>query len=138
MNMTESWDGTGVTTAALKTEVIRLAEESPDRQAACVYTTSVYDYDKEEEVLVKPECIVGTAVYNITGKLVPPFFEASNIKANRWREKLDQIPLSSDYAEANADNSDADFLFVLALQGLQDNGHTWGAALTSTRDRYES
>lgn len=115
--MTELWDGTGVTSAALKAEVIRLAEENPDQEAQCIYTRSYWTDDEVPvEVFTKPECIVGTAVYNITGKLVGPEYEGTAVGGGQWREAL-------------AYEESGDSLFVLRVQRLQDDGFTWGAAL---------
>lgn len=134
--MVEMWGGTGVTSSVLRMEVERLAGESPARQAQCIYTNTVYNHDTEEEVPTTPNCIVGTAVYNLTGRLVPRRFEGSTINANIWRQALGEEPLQEPiWGNANALNSSEDFLFVLHLQHAQDDDYTWGEALRRATSR---
>lgn len=122
--MVAYWDGTGVEIRALKAEVTKLAKESPDAKRACIYSTDAG----------VPVCIVGQAVFNITGKVVDN---------NEWFGQIDGSPewimaLGGDHTELNngmsAENYNA-FRFVSNVQNHQDKGFTWGEALTYAQER---
>lgn len=103
----EFWDGTGVTAKALADEVKRLGFEYPDRYAACAYTI-----DNE------PECIIGVAVTNLTGMLVPNDFGMLVHCPEEWSYRL------------GCDDQSSDFRWLEAVQSTQDSGETWGNAIS--------
>lgn len=118
MSEVEYWDGTGVEIQPLKAEVIRLATESPDERKACLYSTDEG----------KPECIVGQAVFNITGKVVHNDDWFGQINASeKWATALGADPYA-DYLGYSQEDYRA-FQFVREVQYRQDNGDTWGSAL---------
>jgi len=121
--MTEWWDGTGVTIQALKAEVIKLGTEFPDNTMACTYST-----DEGE-----PVCIVGRAVYNITGKPVnnSAWFGQLNEAHGTWVKALggdiNKVDLGFSQEDLRA------FYFVKFTQGRQDRGESWGDSLEYAR-----
>ena len=120
--MVEYWDGTGVDIHALKAEVIRLGTEFPDKQVGCVYSTA----DGE------PVCIIGQAVFNITGKVVSNvtwWGQVSN--SDQWVSALGGQVL--EYNLGFSTEGFAAFQFVARVQGHQDIGHTWSEALAHAR-----
>lgn len=114
-NYTPFWTDEKVTTRALRAEVEKLAAEQPARTAKCKYTY----YDQSGSPLV-PGCIVGQAVYNLTGKFVPAEMEGSCTK-NEWVRKLGGY-------------LDADLQFSRTVQYSQDYGLTWGEALARAKE----
>lgn len=126
------WDGTGVTSASLRKEVERLAIHAGDTRARCLYTITEEEYNDQDEswtrTPVKPECVVGQAVFNLTGKYVPGSFEGCGISNSIWRNALGQ-DLSG--------QGDDDFQFVLNVQSQQDNNQTWRDALRIAKMKEE-
>ena len=116
-NWTPFWTNEAVTTKALRAEVEKLAAEQPDRTAKCKYTY----YDQSGNPLV-PGCIVGQAIYNLTGKFVPTEMEGSCTE-NEWVYKL-----------GGGLDLDADLQFSRKVQFYQDGGQTWGEALTRAEE----
>ena len=127
------WDGTGVDSATLRAEVERLAEEQPDKVAQCIYTATQWDCDIENVVPTSVVCIVGAAIFNITGSYVPESFEGMSINSNRWRSALKE-PTGGDWH--NIPGTSDDFLFVKRVQQSQDGGNTWGYALQRAQDDF--
>jgi len=120
------WDGDGVTIPALYDEVIRLAEESPDTRKLCRYNSEG-----------TPECIVGQAVFNLTGKVVNDDTHGGAIdNASAWHAALG-IRLDERYVSV-ADNEadEMKFRFVKSVQRSQDADYTWGVALAHARDAF--
>lgn len=125
------WDGTGVTSTALRAEVERLGAAEGMRTASCIYTETVYDDDAV--VPVEPVCIVGQAIFNITGKFVPGRLEGVSVNGNGWRELLGE---RATFRVADETNSSDDFLFVHTAQYRQDGGSTWGEAVATAKRRF--
>lgn len=128
------WDGTGVNSSDLREEVERLATEKPETYAACVYT-SVQPLADGPGSIITPGCIVGAAVYNLTGAYVPDEYERTGINNRNWLSSLGEEP-DDDYLESLTEKSE-DFQFVYRVQRLQDGGQNWGDALRGTRQEFE-
>lgn len=90
------WYGGDVEIGEVLAEAKRLSVEFPDRigssdTVGCVYT----EYDMSTPIEgdlydhpIKPVCIVGTAIFNITGKYVAPEFEGTRIGTDKWVNAL--------------------------------------------------
>lgn len=126
------WDGTGVTSTALRAEVERLGASEGTRTASCIYTETVYD-DGDAVVPTKPVCIIGQAIFNLTGKFVPGRLEGVSVNGNGWRELLGEC---ATYRGVDETNSSDDFLFVYTAQYRQDAGSTWGEAVAAAKRRF--
>lgn len=115
------WDGEGVTPATLKAEVIKLGTKFPDKVVHCTYSTN----------RGVPICIVGQAVFNITGKVVDN---------NDWFGSIDNNPIwvkalgGDAYEELLGFSPEdyEDFLFVKRVQRRQDKLNTWGYAIENS------
>lgn len=116
------WNGGDVTPAQLKAEVIKLATEEPNRREECYYT--LYNHN---DAPIKPGCIVGQAIKNLTGQYVSKLLEQKPCDYVVWQEALG-LP---GYL---ADN---DLEFVRAVQEQQDNGLPWGKALEHAQGIFE-
>lgn len=131
--MTEElfWHGGGITPVELLAEVDRLKQEFPDRvgtsgKVGCVYTE--YETTSDYALPVKPVCIIGTAVYNLSGKFVGPELEGSLIGINIWAEALGagQVDEVGDVCEFSDEEQQEAFRACLDVQIKQDNGVPWG------------
>jgi hypothetical protein len=71
---------------------------------------------------VKPGCIVGAAIYNITGKYVPSNLEGA-CNSIQWQDKL-----------GIGFGNNEDLYFVRDVQHEQDCGKSWGEALSYARE----
>lgn len=118
------WDGVGVEIQQLKAEVIRLAEGSPDTMRACIYS--------DDEGC--PVCIVGQAVFNITGQVVSNDDWFGGIDGSaKW---INAFGGDSTLSNNGLSEEDYDaFLFVSHVQNRQDMGFTWGEALNYAKER---
>lgn len=131
MSEVEYWDGTGVSPEVLEAHVRQLAAEQPDHVydkdaypdrgvgAACKYTHTLEDDSKV------PGCIVGQAIFNITGKLVN--------QENHGGGVLDFGFMRSEY-DRNYEWSDR-ARFLSNVQSHQDNGVPWGTAVARADDK---
>jgi hypothetical protein len=117
------WDGEGVSVQALKAEIIKLGTEFPDKWATCVY--SLYG---------TPVCIVGRAVFNITGKVVENNDWFGQIdSSHRWIKALGGEPIVARNG-FNTEDYDA-YRFAADAQNYQDAGHTWSEAVAYAERR---
>ena len=135
MSEVEYWDGTGVTASILEAHVRRLAalqsehvydkDAYPDRGvgASCKYTHTLEDNSKV------PGCIVGQAIFNITGKLVKQEDHGGGV--------LDFLFMRSEHDGDNGEWNDR-AKFLANVQGHQDNGVPWGRAVERADDRFDS
>lgn len=127
--MAEYWDGTGVTAGTLEGEVRRLAAEQPDHVydatnfpdlkigAKCKYTHTLEDKSQV------PGCIVGQAIFNLTGKLVNQEIHGGGVLDFRFMR--DEYNLGwSDRAR-----------FLANVQYHQDMQKPWGLAVTLADDK---
>lgn len=88
------WYGGDVEIGEVLAEAKRLSVEFPNRIGSsetmgCVYTE--YDVTASGDLYdhpVKPVCVVGTAIFNITGKYVAPDFEGTRIGTDKWVNAL--------------------------------------------------
>lgn len=120
------WDGSPILASDVLAEAKRLSVEFPERigrseEGRCVYTE--YDRDGASDNYgepTKPVCIVGTAVYNLTGKFVPVSFEGFRIGTNDWRIALSAYDLDSFEKEHRA------WSVLLDAQIRQDSRRPWG------------
>ncbi len=112
---------TAVTLKAIAREARRLAEETPDRKAGCLYVIHKDDDSMEAN------CIVGRALFN----LGIPLTELD--KRNTCSIKYLAGMAHGWEAEEWIDTSGEDALiysnWLSDLQGHQDSGKTWGEAL---------
>jgi len=106
------WDGKGITPATVRAEVTKLAEENPGTVRNCVYNRGGV-----------PECIVGQAVFNLTGKVVSDETHSGSIT---WRPEWISAFGFKNLTEAM---ENGDFTFISKVQQAQDQGRTWGDAL---------
>ncbi len=133
MSEVEYWDGTGVEPAVLEAHVRQLAAEQPDHVydrdaypdrhtggAACKYTHTLEDNSKV------PGCIVGQAIFNITGKLVN--------QENNQGSVLDFQFMGAEYRRGGGGWSDR-AKFLANVQSHQDNGVPWGTAVARADQR---
>lgn len=126
MSEVEYWDGTGVEPAVLEAHVRQLAAEQPDHVydkdaypdryygASCKYTHTLDDNSKV------PGCIIGQAIFNITGKLVKQEDHGGGV--------LDFLFMRSEYDRENGEWNDR-ARFLSNVQTHQDNGIPWGTAV---------
>lgn len=129
MSESEYWDGTGVEPAVLEAHVRQLAAEQPDHVydkdnypdryvgAACKYTHTLDDNSKV------PGCIVGQAIFNITGKLVDQEYHQGGV--------MDFQFMRSEFTRDDEDYghwSDR-AKFLANVQNHQDSGLAWGDAV---------
>lgn len=105
-----------ITVKALAQEARRLAQQYPDRVAVCSYTRW------EDEVLV-PNCIVGTAAYNLGISL-----EDLN-RVNTCGIRQMAFSATPEWLDASADDAEVYVAWLGSLQGTQDGGSPWGEAL---------
>lgn len=120
------WDASPILASDVLAEAKRLSVEFPEQIGhsgvdGCVYTE--YNRDGESDNYgepVKPVCIVGTAVYNLTGKFVPGYMEGNQIGTAGWMEALSAygLPMYSTEHQAWSDLFDA--------QIRQDARQPWG------------
>lgn len=109
------YDGEPLDLDAVYNEAVRLAEESPDTRKACVYSHGGV-----------PECIVGQAVANVTGKVVSDVTHSGTIMLNEyWITAL------------GGDLNAPKFQFLSKLQREQDGGASWGEALRVARIQFQ-
>lgn len=125
MSEVEYWDGT-LEPSALEFEVRRLAALQPDHVydrdnypdraygAACKYTHTMLDDSKVAG------CIVGQAIFNITGKLVKQEDHGGGV--------LDFLFMGTEYDRDSGEWSDR-AKFLANVQNHQDNGVPWGTAV---------
>ena len=99
----------------LAMEVRRLAQEFPDRVAACSYTRH------EDDELV-PNCIVGLAAYNLGISLDDLY------RVNACGIRHLATDLRPEWLNIGEDDS-VHVTWLGSLQGAQDNGENWGEAL---------
>lgn len=124
--MTEKfWSGGDVLASALLAEAKRLSEEFPERIGrsdtdGCVYTQYEYNHGDETSEPVCPVCIVGTAIFNVTGGYVPPVYEGNRIATDLWMEALGVRNLNSDHPERQAWGK------LYDAQSMQDRRVPWG------------
>lgn len=105
-----------ITVKALAQEARRLAQQYPDRVAVCSYTRW------EDDVLV-PNCIVGTAAYNLGISLEDlNQVNTCGIRHMAFNATLEWLDVSAVGDEVYVD-------WLSALQGEQDSGSPWGEAL---------
>lgn len=135
MSSVEYWDGTGVEPAVLEAHVRQLAAEQPDHVydkdaypdrgvgAAYKYTHTLEDDSKV------PGCIVGQAIFNITGKLVN--------QADHDGGVLDFGFMRSEYDRVIEEWSDR-AKFLANVQGHQDNGVPWATAVARAEDHNDT
>lgn len=126
--MTEYWDGTGVTAEALVEEVRRLAAEQPDymydptnfddTSDGCALPKCRYTHYQNDGTRV-PGCIIGKAIYNLTGKLVDQAVTGGGV--------LDFPFMQEEYAYASGWSDQARWL--AAVQRNQDEKMYWGRAV---------
>lgn len=120
------WDGSPILASDVLAEAKRLSVEFPEQIGhsgvdGCVYTE--YNRDGESDNYgkpVKPVCIVGTAIYNLTGKFVPRNMEGSRIGTTNWMRALSAYGLLSGDTEHQAWSD------LLDAQIRQDNREPWG------------
>lgn len=127
------WDGEGITINNLHDEVIRLAEEFPEQQVDCKYSSRG-----------EPVCIVGQAVYNITGQVVNDDSHGGSI---RWSDEwLRILGITYNYPDAGTRESwthpDPEqlhkFELTYHIQKHQDGNLSWGTSLDRARRDMES
>lgn len=135
MSEVEYWDGTGVTPSILEAHVRQLAASQPDHVydkdeypdvsvgSQCKYTHTLEDNSKV------PGCIVGQAIFNITGKLVKQADHGSGV--------LDFAFMRSEYDRDNGEWSDR-AKFLANVQSHQDNRDPWGTAVARADDPFDS
>lgn len=136
MSEVEYWDGTGVEPAVLEAHVRQLAAEQPDHVynkdnwpdrnvgASCKYTHTLEDGSKV------PGCIVGQAIFNITGKLVNQEDHGGGV--------LDFGFMRSEYDRENGDGWTDRAKFLANVQAHQDNGEPWARAIERAEDRTDT
>lgn len=122
--MAEFWRGGDVKPTQLLAEMIRLGEEFPDKHAACRYT----DYEDDGETPTQPVCLVGTAIYNLTGKFVHSEFEGTRIGAMMWAEALGADNAVSWNREFTNPDEFTAYKRAVSMQTNQDLGWSWGFA----------
>lgn len=120
------WDGSPILASDVLAEAKRLSVEFPERIGrsevdGCVYT----EYGRDDESVnygepVKPVCIVGTAVYNLTGKFVPSSMEGNRIGTTGWMQALSAYGLFSQHPEHQA------WAELYDAQAQQDSRVPWG------------
>lgn len=135
MSEVEYWDGTGVDASVLEAHVRRLAalqpehvydkDEYPDRGtgSACKYTHTLLDDSKV------PGCIVGQAIFNITGKLVKQEDHGGGV--------LDFLFMQKEYDRSNGEWTDR-AKFLANVQTHQDNGVPWATAVARAEDHNDT
>lgn len=131
MSSVEYWDGTGVDAPVLEAHVRQLAAKQPDH---------VYDYNEYTDSTVGanckyththldgsqvPGCIVGQAIFNITGKLVR--------QADHGGGVLDFGFMRTEYDRDSGEWSDR-AKFLANVQSHQDNKIPWGTAVARAED----
>lgn len=134
--MSEYWDGTGVTPEALEEEVRRLAAEQPDyvydskdfddTRGGWSIPTCRYTHIQDDGAKV-PGCIIGKAIYNLTGKLV-------NQQGSGIGGVLDFGFMKPERDESFEWTSRARFLGK--VQNMQDEGYPWGHAVQRASELY--
>lgn len=120
--MTGYWDGTGITAEQVEAEVRRLALERPGYAyspsnfpdsgwgSSCKYTHTLGDGEE------CPGCIIGVAIFNLTGRLVDQ---------RRHGVAVANLPFMADHYNSRVG------AFLRSVQNLQDGGETWGNAVRS-------
>ncbi len=114
--MIEYWDGTGLTAEAVAREVYRLGQERPDFVYSEHFGTSLCRYTHAGK---EPACIVGAAIYNLTGKPVDQNAMAESVADGSWRSRLGAWSVKQTKA----------WEFLCAVQYRQDMRCPWGTAV---------
>lgn len=134
MSEVEYWDGT-LEPSALEFEVRRLAALQPDHVydkeaypdrfigASCKYTHTLDDGSKV------PGCIVGQAIFNITGKLVKQEDHGGGV--------VDFAFMRTEYDRNDGTWSDR-AKFLANVQNHQDNGVPWARAVERADDKTDT
>lgn len=127
------WDGSPILASDVLAEAKRLSVEFPERigsseVSGCVYTEHNYDEETDTVMTVKPVCIVGTAIYNLTGKFVPQSMEGYRIGTSRWMQALSAYVLDNGEPEFRA------WQELDAAQGMQDRRVPWGRLFAAGED----
>lgn len=108
---------TRTTLADLAQAVNRLIEEKPDNVNPKNGSTCVY-----HDPITDKRCIIGQALYDLTGWNMPEEFEDNSIESLLDHSKFRNFfGLEFDYAQAEI--ADA----LVWAQGLADEGYTWGS-----------
>lgn len=135
MSEVEYWDGTDVDAAILEVHVRQLGaqrpnhiydyNEYPDRGdgANCKYTHTLEDNSKV------PGCIIGQAIFNITGKLVDQRFYDGGV--------LDFPFMRDEYDWDNGEWTDR-AKFLANVQYHQDSQVSWGEAVERADDKTDT
>lgn len=134
--MTEYWNGgDGVTVESLHDEVVRIAAEQPEHiyespnGGGCFYT----HYSDEEPP--KPGCIIGVAIFNLTGKLVKqdgsyPNELGGGINTWEWRNILGADAEDEWCAPMHSDpKRELTHKWLARVQQEQDFKETWSDAV---------
>lgn len=111
-----------ITVKALAQETRRLAQEFPNHVAVCSYTR----YEDDELV---PNCIVGTAAYNLGISL------DDLRKVNTCGIRQLSAYSTPEWLDVSADDSKTFVDWLSTLQIRQDGGGTWSEALRAA-DRH--
>lgn len=113
-------ENTGVTVKAVAQEARRLAQQFPDRVAACTY---VHYVDGEK----CPNCIVGQAFANLGITLD----ELENHDSCSIRHLAGSVPgwMPPEWLNTTGEDAELYVDWLGYLQGRQDGGNSWGAAL---------
>lgn len=138
----EFWSGgEGVTLQSLQAEIIRIAEDQPDHvydsSNGCLYTHNIENFPT-------PGCIVGVAVYNITGKMVRQFQDGGDddvnvsMNSDQWCALLGGIEQS--YGEYVHKSVEAKRIhrWLTRVQTEQDTSTPWGRAVEIANELYAS
>ena len=136
MSEVEYWDGTGVEPAVLEAHVRQLAAQQPDHVydkeaypdryigSSCKYTHTLDDGSKV------PGCIVGQAIFNITGKLVKQEDHSGGV--------LDFLFMRSENNRESGGGWSERAKFLGNVQSHQDNGVPWARAVERADDKSDT
>lgn len=106
-----------ITVLALARHARELAQQWSDRKAACTYTR----FDDEENL--KPNCIVGTAAYEL-GITLDQLYSINTCGIRHL--VYNDVPA---WLDCSAEDAEPVIKWLGSLQNHQDSGHTWGEAL---------
>lgn len=135
MSEIEYWDGTGVEASVLEAHVRQLAAEQPEyvynpksfpdtgSGARCKYTHTLEDGSKV------PGCIIGQAIFNITGKPVDQWRDSGGVLDFKFMRDAELDNFAGDWSDRAK--------WLANVQSHQDRGISWGEAVRRADDPNE-
>lgn len=135
----EYWTGgEGVTLQSLHDEVVKIAQNNPEHvyNAPDGFETCLYTHFPDTED-ARPGCIIGQAVWNITGKLVSQDRGMredidGTVGNAQWRRLLGADAVDEDGYSTHSDPANQRLQnWLRKVQSIQDEHYEWGTAVQS-------